>query len=150
MKEQVKVNDTGKRKRSQTVAKDKEPIDLAQIEADIMNVCRSPFRAELSRILGCQPDEESIQAFAKKHVDRFYQSVAIMGRLAGFSDKLEVEGNLSMKLKQMSNMELLAEQEKIRREIKEELRQELTEEIRQEMEREESNDTRRTQFIRRV
>jgi len=136
MNEQVKGNDAGEReKESKQMAKDKEPIDLEKIETDIQNLCRSPFRAELSRILGCQPDQDSIQAFAKKHVDRFYQSVAIMGRLAGFSDKLEVEGNLSMKIKQMSDMELLAEHEKIRRKIKEELRQELTEEIRQEISR---------------
>jgi hypothetical protein len=118
------------------MANDKK-IDLEQIEADIMNLCRSPFKAELSRVLGCQPDEESIRGFAKRQPDRYYQAVCILGKLAGFSDKLEVEGNLNMKMKAMSDMELLAEQDKIRREIKEELRQELKEEIRQEISREE-------------
>jgi hypothetical protein len=104
---------------------DKKQLDLEQMEADIMNLCRSPFRTELSRILGCRPDEESIMAFAKRQPDRYFQAVAILGRLAGFSDKLEVEGNLNMKIKAMSDMDLRAEYEKLRSELKEEIRQEM-------------------------
>ena len=113
------------------MAKGKKPIDLEKIETEIQNLCRLPFRAELSRLLGCQPDDESIQTFAKKHVDRFYQSIAIMGRLAGFSDKLEVEGNLNMKIKEMSDMELRAEYEKTRNELKEEICHEMKQEGKQ-------------------
>ena len=111
-------------------AKDKEAaddkkVDIEQIESDIQNYSRAPFRAELARILGCQPDEQSVQTFAKKHVDRFYQSVAILGRLAGFSDKIEVDGNLSMKVSQWSDAQIMARRDHLIAELKEEIRQEM-------------------------
>ena len=104
---------------------DDKKVDIEKIEADIQNYSRAPFRTELARILGCQPDEASVQTFAKKHVDRFYQSIAILGRLAGFSDKIEVDGNLSLKLNQLSDSQLIDYHGKLEREVKEEIRLQL-------------------------
>jgi hypothetical protein len=86
--------------------KDRE-IDIAAIEQAICEYSRAPFRTELARLLGCLPDEESIRKFGKKHVDRLYQSVAIVGRLAGFSEKVQVDGSLSFNINQTSDAEKL-------------------------------------------
>lgn len=93
-------------------------IDSEDILREVQNLLRSPFQTELSKILVCSPDRESIRAFANKYPDRWAQAVAIMSRLSGYSDKLELTGSLSVeaKTRTMSDMEL---DEEIKRREKE-------------------------------
>lgn len=84
------------------------------LEQQILNLHRTPFRQELARVLGCHPDEEALRAFAVKSPDRFYQAVAILGKLAGFSDpkNITVENNFFLQIQQLSDAQLQLEVQK--------------------------------------
>lgn len=90
------------------------PIEPNIIEQQILNLHRTPFRQELARILKCSPDEEALKAFAVKSPDRFYQAVAILGKLAGFSDpkNITVENNFFLQIQQLSDAQLQVELQK--------------------------------------
>jgi len=46
----------------------------------------------LGRYLQATPDLEALAAQAEKFPDRWAQGLAIAGRLAGYTEKLEIEG----------------------------------------------------------
>jgi hypothetical protein len=69
---------------------------------------RDPFRRELARLLAIPVTDDDLRAFAAKAPDRHFQSIAILGRLAGYSDHLEVTAT-RRDVSSMSDSELLAE-----------------------------------------
>jgi hypothetical protein len=71
---------------------------------------RDPFRKVLAKWLKNGPTDEDIQAQAKKHPDRWAQGTAMLGKLSGFSDRLEVDvsGELHH-VHHLSDLELEAE-----------------------------------------
>src|SRR5512145_136777 len=79
-----------------------------EIRSQLENYSRGPFIATLARILGCEPKAKQLQAFADKYPDRWAQTAAIFGRLAGYSDKTEIV-NVSVLavVKNSSDTELL-------------------------------------------
>jgi len=81
-------------------------IDKEKIRAELERLSRQPFRDMLSMLLAANLTQEDIDAFAKKSPDRLAQSIAIMGRLSGFNDKLEIEADISTSLSLMSDMEV--------------------------------------------
>lgn len=84
-------------------------LDGDEIAAAITNLSRQPFRDVLSRLIEAEPDVGSVREFAKKYPDRWAQSLAIIGRLSGFNEKLEVETNIAVNVTQMSDSELLSQ-----------------------------------------
>lgn len=87
-------------------------IDPERIEEELLNLSRTPFRRLLAKLLKCADDitDEELLAFAKKFPDRLFQATAICGKLAGYSDKHELSGDLPLtaRLKGLSDMELRA------------------------------------------
>lgn len=83
----------------------------ATLEQQISNLNRFPFRKELARVLGLGPSDDDLRAFASKTPDRFYQAVAILGKLSGFSDPkaISVEHNYFVNIQQMSDADLKLE-----------------------------------------
>ena len=67
---------------------------------------RGPFRRRLAVCLETFPTPEALQAFANKHPDRHAQTLAILARLSGFSDKIEIDARLALDLHSMSDAEL--------------------------------------------
>ncbi len=64
----------------------------------------------LKRLLEAEPSVEAVKAYAERSPDRWGQLVAIMGRLAGYSDKLGIDHTHSVNavaIAEMSDMELL-------------------------------------------
>jgi hypothetical protein len=59
--------------------------------AEIRVLSRDPFRRILKLWAGAAPTHEALVAQADKHPDRWAQGFAIFGRLASYSDKLEVD-----------------------------------------------------------
>lgn len=96
-------------------------IDKDKITAQIMLLSREPFQELLGMILGCQPDEKSLEVFAKRQPDRWGQLVAIVGRLSGFGDKVEVNKNVNVfhMIHNMSDMELRQYQAELERKSQE-------------------------------
>ena len=77
---------------------------LEEIQRQMEKLQREPFQHLLARMMACAPDEEAIAAQAKKYPDRWAQTVTQMAKLAGYSDKLELGGEL--KVGKMSDAEL--------------------------------------------
>lgn len=84
-------------------------LDPEIVKAQIDSLSRQPFRDLLARFLVAAPTEEAIAQQAEKHPDRWAQSTVIVARLGGFSEKLEVEGSLSMRIEGLSDAQLQAE-----------------------------------------
>ena len=75
--------------------------------AEIAALSRAPFRRILSRYVQAAPALEALAAQAEKFPDRWAQGLAISGRLAGYSEKLEIEGSVDVHhLHHLSDLEL--------------------------------------------
>lgn len=78
--------------------------------AEIAALSRAPFRRILQLYAGAAPSPEALAAQAEKFPDRWAQGLAIAGRLAGYTEKLEIEGTIDVHhLHRLSDMELEAE-----------------------------------------
>ena len=82
-------------------------LDGQQIAAELENLSRGPFRRILAKLLECAPSDNAISSQAEKNPDRWAQTVALIARLGGYNEKLEVEGSLNLKVQQLSDSELL-------------------------------------------
>jgi hypothetical protein len=71
---------------------------------------RDPFRKALAQWLKNGPSEDAILAQATKHPERWAQGLTMLGRLSGYTEKLEVDvaGEIHH-LHQLSDLELEAE-----------------------------------------
>ena len=83
-------------------------IPTDQLNAELENLSRGPFRRVLAKILENAPSAEAIGNQAERNPDRWAQTVALIARLSGYNEKLEVEGSLSLKVQQLSDSELEA------------------------------------------
>ena len=63
----------------------------AETLAEVAALSRAPFRRVLTRYLQAIPDLEALAAQAERYPDRWAQGLAIAGRLAGYSEKLDVD-----------------------------------------------------------
>jgi hypothetical protein len=88
-----------------------------EIYQHLESMSRGPFRAALARILGCAPSNEAIQAQAERYPDRWGQLTAILARLSGFNEKLEIEGSLNQQVTQMSDAQLLDRLSKLEKQL---------------------------------
>ena len=77
--------------------------DTAQ---QIANLSRHPFRDQVAFLLQSAPTREAIESLAERSPDRYWQAVAIAAKLAGYSDKLEVEASVYAQVSTMSDAEL--------------------------------------------
>ncbi len=89
-------------------------ISGAEVAAALRAYSREPFHDILASLLAAQPDPEAVKEFARKYPDRWAQAVAIFGRLAGFSEKIKVETNITLKVAGMSDAGLLDRLEQVR------------------------------------
>lgn len=62
-----------------------------QIEAELENLSRNPFKRVLQGFLEGAPASRDIAKLSEKSPDRWAQAVAITAKLAGYNDKLEIE-----------------------------------------------------------
>ena len=82
-------------------------LDGDHIAAAIANLSREPFREVLSHFIEAEPDVASVAAFAKKYPDRWAQGLAILGRLGGYHEKLQVDTSIAVTLTQLSDSQLM-------------------------------------------
>lgn len=80
--------------------------DLNTIEQELENLSRRPFRRILGKLLANAPSEEAIKNQAEAHPDRWGQTTALVARLGGYNEKLEVEGSLNLKIQTLSDLDL--------------------------------------------
>src|SRR5262249_42156173 len=90
-----------------------------EIEADIEHLSRRPFQQCLTDLMEAKPAIEDLKKFSSKSPDRWSQAAAIMGRLSGYSEKLQVDvtSNIHVWIQNASDAELLAELQRLRHAI---------------------------------
>ncbi len=89
-------------------------LDGKAVAAHIDQLSREPFRALLTRLLECEPDPEKVKAYAEKFPAKWGQLLSMIGRLAGYHERLEVANSHVVALAQLSDAELMGRlQEKL-------------------------------------
>lgn len=88
-------------------------LDRDQIDAHLEALSREPFRDALGKFLQATPDTATLEAWAKQKPDRWAQSLAIVARLSGYTDKLEIEGTIN-NVHTLSDAELLRRAQELR------------------------------------
>ncbi len=83
------------------------PADL--IAQQLANRSRKPFLDKVQQILECGPTDGAIINLAERNPDRWGQLLAMLARLGGYTEKLEVEASIAMSINSMSDAELEAE-----------------------------------------
>ena len=82
-------------------------LDGDEIASAISRLSREPFQEVLTHLLEAKPDREAVYQFAKRYPDRWAQAVAILARLGGYNDKLEIDTNITVNLSRLSDVELI-------------------------------------------
>ena len=72
------------------------------------NLDRRAFQEIAELWLASHPSQGAIAALAEKNPDRWAQALAIVGRLRGFTEKVEANVSLSASISTLSDAELLA------------------------------------------
>jgi hypothetical protein len=90
-------------------------IDNDAVRAELDTLSRDPFRDVLGEILSNRPSPEALQNLAQRNPDRWGQLLAIVGRLSGFTEKLEVQANVTTSVNDMSDSELQLRLEELER-----------------------------------
>lgn len=83
----------------------------------VENLSRRPFRTVLARLLDNAPSDEAIGEQAERNPDRWAQTVALIARLGGYNEKLEVEGSIALKINDLSDAELQAQLDAYRAQV---------------------------------
>lgn len=73
----------------------------------IIRRSRLPFQEVLARLLGAEPDPESVKAFARANPDKWSTMIKNMSNLAGYKDGIEIEANLSVAVHEMGDGQLI-------------------------------------------
>lgn len=81
--------------------------DPDEVRAHLEALSREPFRKALAEWMGAAPTEEDIKEWAKTRPDRWAQGLSIVGRMAGYTDKLEIEGSVHHSIQNLSDAEIL-------------------------------------------
>ena len=95
-----------------------EVVSAIDILAPLQALSREPFQEVLALCLQATPTPQRLREFAADYPDRWANMLAIMGRLAGFSDKVETTSrNLHVHaVTALSDAELLSKLDMIRAE----------------------------------
>ncbi len=82
-------------------------LDGKAVAAHIDQLSREPFRDLLKRLLEAEPSVEAVRKYGERHPDRWGQLVTMIGKLAGYHERLEVANSHVVALAQLSDSELM-------------------------------------------
>lgn len=94
--------------------KPKANNNAAVLQDQFRAYSRSPFIEILARMTDCEPEQHRLQEFANQYPDRWASAIKTLANLAGFHDKLEVSGNITIELAQMGDAQLLDRLEEVK------------------------------------
>ena len=95
-----------------------ETEDNGEVVIDLESLARGErdaFHRILADFIACAPKIEDLLKWAAKNPDRWMYTMRLLGQMAGFSDKVELNGNLLAQIGRLPDAELmrrLAEKEK--------------------------------------
>jgi len=82
----------------------------------IQNLSREPFKEFLTKILGCEPSVEAMQAWAETHPDRYGHLLKTVSNLSGYEsgEGGTVTNNFLINIESKSDAELQARLDELR------------------------------------
>ena len=83
-------------------------MDAETVYAKLRQYSREPFQATLAEMFAAMPDGERLAEWATEYPDRFFAALGALSRMSGFSDKLEIDQNLTLDVSGMSDSQLEA------------------------------------------
>lgn len=94
-------------------------LDPEKIREEIESYSRKPFQSLLSDALNSFPTAAKLKEFADRWPDRYAQYLATIGRLAGYSEKVERVENIHHWIHSASDAELIQKNQELQRAIAE-------------------------------
>jgi hypothetical protein len=91
---------------SGTARKKTRQINNDAVREQLDGMSRDPFRDLLADVLGSAPTPDAVHDLAQRNPDRYGQLLAIVARLAGYNEKLEVQADVTTHVRDMSDAEL--------------------------------------------
>lgn len=101
-----KLDSIGRRKRRHYRQKDLPLFNREQVNAALQAYDRRPFIDLLAAWMECAPDPEAIVDFADAHPDRWANALSSIGKLAGFTEKKEIELDINLNVRTLSDSQL--------------------------------------------
>lgn len=89
-------------------------VSRAQLRDTIERRYRTPFGDVLTELLRVRPDTETLLSWAAAYPEKWATAVSIFARLAGYSDKLEIEESLNINISNLSDAALLQKLSELR------------------------------------
>lgn len=89
-----------------------------ELMQEFQRFSRGPFVEILVELIQAIPTPENLRAFAAEHPDKWVTATKTMANLAGYHDKLEVEGNISLDINKMGDAQLMARLDELGEQIK--------------------------------
>ena len=97
------------RKSASLTQRNEQAGGASRIRAELETLSRRPFVEELATLLAHPTDPKAMQRWANRSPDRRAQALAILGRLAGYTEKVQVSHSLTVRIQEMSDAELALE-----------------------------------------
>ena len=79
-----------------------------QILAELSAYSRNPFMEVLAEFLSEAPTPEAIKSFANAHPDKWASAIKQIGVIAGYTEKIEYQGNILVEVRGLSDSQLEA------------------------------------------
>lgn len=95
----------------------KRGFNTNELLSEFQAFSRQPFVEILSELISGVPTPEAIRTFAEDHPDRWVNAVKGMANLAGFHDKLEIEGSLAKDISKLGDAQLIAKLDELGQKI---------------------------------
>ena len=89
-----------------------------ELLGEFQALSRLPFIEVLSELMKGIPTVDNIRIFANAHPDRWANCIKVMATLAGYHDKLEIQGNLALDVNKLGDAQLMAKLEELGAQIK--------------------------------
>src|SRR3990172_1631113 len=81
-------------------------FNASDIKAQLERYDRTPFLDLLTEMLRLFPDESSLAALAIKKPELYINSLISMARISGFTEKQEIQHNVTVNVNKMSDSQL--------------------------------------------
>ena len=89
-------------------------ISGAKVAASVQAANREEILELLATLMEARPDKAAIREIARRQPDKWLVSVVKLGRLAGYTKKLQIEASNWLDIARLSDAQLVAELDKIR------------------------------------
>jgi hypothetical protein len=101
-----KLDSIGRRRPRRPRNGDLPLFDREQVVSALRGYDRRPFLDLLAVWMECAPDPEALIDFADAHPDRWASALASIGKLGGFTEKKEIEVDININVRTMSDSQL--------------------------------------------